>query len=123
MPVNIEAEAHQNSLVGGAAKVACGPCAGGWRVGYIAGPGQVVVPVTMRSAGSRTIRVTYETDGLRQLKIRLNGIDVDVRWLDGTGWEVPYSFEFTATLNAGPSQLVFYNDVLPAPDIDRVLIS
>jgi len=67
--------------------------------------------------------VTYETDGLRQLKIKADGVDVDVRWLNGTGWEVPTTFEFTTTLTAGPLQLMFYNDVSPAPDVDRVVIS
>jgi hypothetical protein len=95
----------------------------GCRVGYIGGAGRVIVVGSLASSGVRTVRVTYETDGLRQLKIKVNDVDVDVRWLNGTGWEVPMTFEFTTTLAAGPLRLMFYNDVNPAPDVDRVVIS
>ena len=122
-PISIEAEGPGTVLNGGAGVVACTPCSGGSRVRYIAGQSNVVVSVNLPSAGSRSIRVTYETDGLRQLKIRSNGVDIDVRWLDGTGWEVPYAFQFAQWLPAGPVQLMFYNDMNPAPDLDRVVIS
>ncbi len=110
-------------MAGGAAKIACSPCFGGWRVGYVGGPAYVTMTASVPSAGSRTLRVTNTTDGTRQLKIKLNGVEVDVRWLDGIGWDVPYTFEFTATIPAGSMQLALYNDVSPAPDIDRVVIS
>jgi hypothetical protein len=123
VPVSLEAEATGSLFSGGAAPVTCGPCYGGWRVGYIFGPGQVTVFGNLPSGGLRTVRVTYETDGPRQLKIKANNQVVDVRWLTGTGWEVPMTFEFTSTLTAGPLQLVFYNDESPAPDVDRVVLS
>jgi hypothetical protein len=96
---------------------------GGARVGYIGATAQVVVVANLPSSGLRTIRVTYETDGLRQLKIKANGTDVEARWLNGSGWEVPNSFEFTTMLPAGPLRLMFYNDVTSAPDVDQVVIS
>ncbi|MEU4645517.1 hypothetical protein [Micromonospora sp. NPDC023814] len=123
VPQRIEAEASTTQISGGAAVVRCGSCMGGARVGYIGATEQVIVVANLPSSGLRTIRVTYETDGLRQLKIKANNVDVDARWLNGGGWEVPNSFEFTTTLPAGPLRLMFYNDVTSAPDVDQVVIS
>jgi len=123
VPLRIEAEAPTNVVAGGAALVPCGPCSGGVRVGYIGATAAVVVIADLSAAGRRTIRVTYETDGPRQLKIKANGVPIDARWLDGDGWESPRSFTFTTTLPAGVVQLTFYNDQSPSPDIDQVTIS
>ncbi len=92
-------------------------------MGYVGGPAYVLLTANVPSSGTRTIRVTYTTDGDRQLRTRLNGVQVDIRWLDGTSWDDPYTFEFTATIPAGAMQLMLYNDVSPAPDLDRVVIS
>jgi len=67
--------------------------------------------------------VIYESDGQRLLKFSANGAQVDQRWLTGTGWEAPQTFQFVAVLPAGDVQLTFFDDVLPAPDIDAVMIS
>jgi hypothetical protein len=122
-PVTIEAEASGNVLAGGATAVACGSSSGGYRVGYIGGPGHVVVVASLTSSGVRTNRVTYESDTLRQLKVTANNADVDARWLTGTGWDVAYTSDFTTSLSAGVVQLMFYNDTTPAPDIDQVVIT
>jgi hypothetical protein len=103
--------------------VACPTCAGGYRVGYIAGAAEVQVSTTMPMAGPRTIVVTYESDGLRLMKVSANGIQIAERWLTGTGWETPYTFVLSATLAGGPVCLSFYNDVGPAPDLDKVVIT
>jgi hypothetical protein len=122
-PMRIEAEAPSSRISGGATIVECGPCSGGARVGYIAGPAQVIIVANLPTPGARTIRVVYETDGPRQLKIKINDVYINAYWLPGTGWEVPNSFQFTTTLTAGLLELTFYNDTLPAPDIDSVVIS
>jgi hypothetical protein len=116
-------EAEQGTLVGGATALACATCSGGWRVGYIGTPAAVVLTTTLAQAGTRTIRVTYETDGPRELKTKVNGALVDVRWVNGTGWESPMTFQFSASVPAGPLEIRFYNDTSPAPDIDAVTIS
>ncbi|MEU4645407.1 hypothetical protein [Micromonospora sp. NPDC023814] len=123
VPLRIEAEAPTNVVSGGATAVPCGPCSGGTRVGYIDAAASVVVIADLPTSGQRTVRVTYETDGPRQIKIKANGVQVDTRWLDGDGWESPRSFTFTAMLPAGPLRLAFYNDQSPSPDIDQVTIS
>jgi hypothetical protein len=122
-PVSIQAEAAANALTGGAKIVACPPCDGGGRVGYIAGTAQLVMNTGFNVAGSRTLTVTYESDGLRLIKISANGKEIAQRWVTGTGWEAPQTFAFAATLPAGALQIAFYNDVGPAPDIDKVAIS
>jgi hypothetical protein len=57
------------------------------------------------------------------LKISANGALADQRWVTGTGWEVPETYQFVAVLPAGALQLTFYDDVSPAPDVDAVTIS
>jgi hypothetical protein len=122
-PITIEAEAHSNQLLGGAMPVACPTCAGGYRVGYIAGAAEVRVITTLPIAGARTIVVTYESDGLRLMKVSVNGVEIAECWLTGTGWETPYTFVLSTTLAGGPLSLAFYNDVGPAPDLDKVVIT
>lgn len=122
VPLTVQAEGPGSTLTAGATVMACAPCGGGFRVGYIAGENTVVVRATLASAGARTIQVTYESDGLRQLKVKVNGVVVDERWLDGTGWDVPRVYQFAMSLPAGAVQLTFYNDASPAPDVDQVVI-
>ena len=121
-PITVEAEARSSQLRGGALAVACPACAGGYRVGYIAGAAEVRVITSVPMSGWRTIVVTYESDGLRLMKVSVNGIEIAERWLTGTGWETPYTFTLSATLSEGPLRLAFYNDVGPAPDLDQVVI-
>lgn len=121
-PIAVEAEAPGNLLLGTAAAVACGPCPGGYRVGYIAGAGTVTVRTSLPVSGTRTLTITYESDGARMLKISANGVLIDTRMLTGPGWETPLTFQLTKALPAGALSLTFYNDEGPAPDIDKVVI-
>jgi hypothetical protein len=120
--VVIQAEAPGNVLAGGAQVWPCATCDGGARVAYIAGAAEVVLRTTMPAAGTRTVTVTYESDGPRLIKIAANGAAITERWVTGTGWDAPQTFTFTAELPAGPLQLRFYNDAGPAPDLDKVVI-
>ncbi|MEV0133541.1 hypothetical protein AB0H83_34385 [Dactylosporangium sp. NPDC050688] len=122
-PVVIQAEAPGNNLIGGAQVWPCATCDGGGRVAHIAGTARVILRTTMPAAGTRTVTVTYESDGLRLIKIAANGTETAQRWVTGPGWETPQTFVFTAELPAGALQLAFYNDAGPAPDIDKVVIS
>jgi hypothetical protein len=120
-PMGIEAENGLSVLTGGATRLACPTCSGGSRVGFVGCGGEIVVVTKLVASSLRTVRVTYETDGARELHTKINDFEVDVRSLDGSSWEVPLPFEFTATLPAGPVQIGFYNDASSAdPDIDRV---
>jgi hypothetical protein len=121
--VAVSAEAEAGMLSGTASAVACALCSGGQRVRFIDGVSAVVVRLDISRAGARTVRITYEVDGSRQVKIQVNGVDVDIRWVTGTGWDTPATFEFPAQLPAGPVEVRFYNDENPAPDFDQVTIS
>jgi hypothetical protein len=121
--VAIQAEADANTLIGGAKIAACATCDGGGRVAYIAGTAQLVLNTNLPVAGSRTLTVTYETDGPRLIKVSANGTEIAQRSVTGTGWESPQTFAFAATLPAGPLHIAMYNDEGPAPDIDKVVIS
>jgi hypothetical protein len=76
------------------------------------------------ASSMRTVSVTYETDAPRPLRIKINDVDVGMRWLDGGGWDVQVSVAFSAALPAGVVRFTFCNDdASPAPDIDRVVVS
>lgn len=122
-PIIIEAEDHNNLLTNGAQVIACATCDAGARVRYIYGANHLIVRTSIPVAGQRTITITYELDGERQVYIALNDSPPIVRDTTGTSWEIPRSFQFTAALDAGPLELTFSNDNLAAPDIDRVTIS
>lgn len=121
VPITLEAE--RGVLLGTASPMACVLCSGGSRVAYIDTASAVILSTTLSHSGTRTIRVTYETEGARELKIMLNGVLVDVRWVNGTSWDEPRTFQFSVSIPAGPVELRFYNEVNPAPDIDAVTIS
>ena len=121
-PIIIEAEARSNQLIGGAMPVGCATCSGGYRVRFIAFLAEVVLIATIPAAGSRTITVTYESDGPRLMKVSANGVEIAARWITGDGWESPHTFVLNATLAAGPLHLSFYNDAGPAPDLDKAVI-
>ncbi|MGC4806683.1 hypothetical protein [Micromonospora sp. DT233] len=123
VPLRIEAEAPATLLTGNAAPVSCGTCSGGARVRFIDFTSSVVFVANLPTAGLRTVRVTYETGELRQIKVKANGALVVTRWLEGSNWEAPRSFTFTTTLPAGPLRLTIYNDQNPSPDVDQVVIS
>jgi hypothetical protein len=123
VPLRIEAEAPATLLTGTASRVSCGACSGGARVRFIDFTSSVVFVANLPTAGLRTVRVTYETGELRQIKIKVNGTLVVTRWLEGNNWEAPRSFTFTTTLPAGPLRLTIYNDQNPSPDADQVVIS
>jgi hypothetical protein len=121
-PIVIQAEKSSNTLIGGAKVVTCATCEGGARVGYVAGASQLFANTFLPHTGNRTVRVTFESDGPRLIKVSANGTLIAQRQVTGPGWQTPVTFEFTASLTAGQLRLGFYNDVGPAPDIDMITI-
>jgi hypothetical protein len=122
VPITIQAEASGNIRTGGAQAFACAPCAGGARVGYLAGANQLFIDVTVPVGGRRTLEVTYETDGPRTLDVSANGVRIAQPELTGVGWETPMAYQVVVTLPAGLVRLGFFNDAGPAPDIDLVVV-
>ncbi|MDQ7905725.1 hypothetical protein RB614_14495 [Phytohabitans sp. ZYX-F-186] len=118
--VSVQAEDPGNLLADGAGVTSCATCEGGGRVRYL---GKLTVYLDLPSAGSRTVTVTYESDGDRQIQVSTT----DGRsWsfdTPGAGWETPRTFTFNAYLPAGRVALLFHNDNHPAADIDKVTIS
>jgi hypothetical protein len=123
IPVSVQAEAPGNSVLGGAEVVSCDTCDGGARVRYIAGARELIVYGNANIAGTRTITVSYETDGARTLKVSINGGTAGSLAVNGTSWVTPLRVSFTAAIPAGGISLTFFNDSGPAPDVDKVTIS
>lgn len=123
-PITIEAEDPGNTLIGDATVATdCPTCSGGARVRYIDHANQVIVNVDVPTAGVRTIALTYECDGTREIKLSINESEPIVRTITGTSWTVPNTVELTATVPAGRVTLRYYDDVVGAPDLDKVTIS
>ncbi|WP_432837401.1 hypothetical protein [Dactylosporangium sp. CA-092794] len=122
-PVNVEAEDPGNTLVGGAAVVACPTCNGGGRVRYITGGSRLIVRAVASSGGYRTAVVSLETDGPRTLRISVNNGAPITLSATGKGWTEPVYVGFTAYIPQGPFTLMFFNDHGPAPDVDMVAVA
>lgn len=120
--IAIQAEASGNTRTGGAAVVSCDACAGGARVGYIGGPSQLFIDLSLPAAGRRTVVLTYESDGPRTLEVSANGTPIARQELTGVGWETPMTYEIVTLLPAGPLRLGFFDSDGPAPDIDLVVV-
>ncbi|MFY1672088.1 hypothetical protein ACN27G_19305 [Plantactinospora sp. WMMB334] len=118
--VSVQAENSTNAITGGAAVAACSACDGGARVRYL---GHVTVYLTVPTAGTRTVTVTYEVDGQREIKVTVNNAAPRVFTVTGTSWDIPKTFRFTAAISAGRNAISFYNDAGGSPDIDKVTIS
>ncbi|GGM26052.1 hypothetical protein GCM10012279_50750 [Micromonospora yangpuensis] len=118
--ITVQAEDPGNVLGGGAKVASCPSCDGGARVRYL---GTLTVNFTNPTAGGRTIAVTYQTDGDRQLKISVNDAAPTTHAVSGAGWDVPRTFRYDAELPAGRTSLTFFNDTGPPPDIDKITIS
>ncbi|MEV6810995.1 hypothetical protein [Micromonospora sp. NPDC051296] len=119
-PVSVQAEDPGNLLGEGASVVTCPACEGGARVRYL---GRLTAYLTTPTAGRRTITVTYELNGERDLKISINGAAPTTHRLTGTGWDTPHTFQYTDVVPAGRVSFAFYNDTGPPPDIDKITIS
>ncbi|BCB86511.1 hypothetical protein Psuf_038240 [Phytohabitans suffuscus] len=119
-PISVQAEHPDNTIAGGARVTACATCDGGARVRYL---GKVVVYLDVPTGGTRTVTVTYEADGHREIKVAINSAAPRTFETSGTGWDVPRTFRFTAAIPAGRVAIALYNDTSSPPDVDKVTIS
>jgi hypothetical protein len=105
--------------------VSCATCVARSRVAYIAGNNYLVVKVHgVAAPGTRSLTVTYESDGPRVLKISANGSTARELLLPGAGdWATPAVAQLPVAFPAGDSSIKFFNDTGPAPDVDTVVIS
>ncbi|MER7166263.1 hypothetical protein ABT336_09380 [Micromonospora sp. NPDC000207] len=119
-PITVQAEDPGNDLGGGAKVAACSACDGGARVRYL---GTLTAYLNNPTAGRRTITVTYQVDGQREIKISVNDRTPTTHVVTGTGWDKQHTLQYTASLPAGRVSLRFFNDTGPPPDIDKITIS
>jgi len=124
-PITIDATDPRNTLSGGAEAVSCTGCASGSRVRYIDADAAVSVPVRgVGVAGTRTLTISYESDGLRDLQVTVNDVPVRTLSLAGAGdWQTPARVSLRVQLERGANTIVFANPSGPAPDLDRFRIS
>jgi hypothetical protein len=121
----VEAEAAGNTLAGAVAAAACATCSAGAKVRFIGNGSanyEIVNNLTVPSAGSRTLTITYELDGSRSFFLSVNGgpgVEVPVT---GTSWSTPATRTLTVNLNAGTNSIKFYNTGAYAPDLDRIAV-
>lgn len=121
--ITVQAEDPANTLSGGAEATNCDTCDGGGRVRYIgAGPGTLVVHLTVAVARERVITVEYECSGSRTLLVAINGGTPVKTTVTGDDWSTPHSYQFTALVPSGAVSLSFYNTTQPAPDVDKVTV-
>jgi hypothetical protein len=125
LPIRIPAGAASNELFGRAAVIACPTCVSGSRVQYLGQGAFVVVNVRgVTVAGPRTLTITYESDGTRNLYVSVNGADPTELVLAGhDDWTTPATATTPITLPTGNTTIKFFNQTDPAPDLDEILIS
>jgi alpha-galactosidase len=122
----VEAEAAGNTFSGAAAAATCGTCSGGAKVRFIgngAANFATVNNLTVTTAGSRTLTITYEVSGTRSFFISVNGgapVEVPVT---GSSWSAPATRTVAVTLNAGSNSVKFFNNTAFAPDLDKVSVA
>lgn len=123
-----EAESSSNTLAGGAAVSACGPCSGGNKVGYVGNNSGTLQfnGVNASTAGSYTLTIYY-TNGdsvSRSATVSVNGgAGTNVNFPVTGGWTTVGSVQTTINLNAGSNTIKFSNATGWAPDFDRITVN
>ena len=120
-PTSIEAES--GLLMGRAAVRDCGPCSGGKKVGDLYhGGGLELRGITVATAGSYRLTVTYTTRDPRSAQLRVNGgAATRVNFSPTGGWNTPGTLTVTINLQAGANTLRFDSGSNGyAPDLDKL---
>ena len=79
--------------------------------------------VSVPTAGSYTLNVSYCSAESRSLSFRVNGGTASTFTLGSTGgWDSPSTQPFTVNLSAGNNTLQLFNSSGWAPDIDRISV-
>ncbi len=122
----IEAEASGNTIAGAARIASCTACSGGQKVGYIGNGAANYVTinnVSVATAGTRQLTITYLLSGSRSFFVSVNGGAGQQVALTGTSFSTPANTTISVSLNAGANTIRFYNDTAYAPDLDKISVS
>jgi len=123
-PIAVEAEYAANIISPGATVEACGPCSGRFRVHGLTGPVGLIVPLDVPAAGTRTVTVLYEAEGVRHLVVAVNDAVVFDRDVIGPDANTPETVSFVTFIPAGAVRVAFDTaENVSGPDIDKVTIS
>ena len=123
-PIAVEAEYAANIVSPGATIEACGQCSGRFRVRGLTGPVGLVVPLDVPVAGTRTVTVVFEAEGVRHLVVAVNDAIVFDRDVTGPDADTPQSISFEAFIPAGAVRVALdVAEHVSGPDIDRITIS
>jgi hypothetical protein len=117
-----EAEDSHN-LLGATGLTGCGPCSGGEKVRNIGGTpdAAVVFPdVVVDKAGEYTLYIDYTVNGDRSYFISANGGPAVEAKVSGIGNATPQTTSVKVTLQAGTNTIKVSNDLVGAPDLDRL---
>jgi hypothetical protein len=117
--------ADPGNLRTGARVIECASCRGGSRVGYIGGPNILAIRVDgVTTAGTRTLKIVYETEEPRTLKVAVNDGTAHTLQLTGAAsLLIPATTSVKVFVPAGTSWIRFFNDAGSAPDINEIVLS
>ncbi len=124
-PVTIEAEASGNTLAGAAATATCSTCSGGAKVRFIGNSAanyEIVNGVTVATAGTKQLTITYELSGTRSFFVSVNGATPVEVSVTGTSWSTPATTTIPVSLQSGANSIKFFNDAAYAPDLDKIAV-
>lgn len=122
---NYEAEAKENTLVGGIIIHKCSRCSDKYKVGYIGTRGILQFnAISAKSTGDYRLTIYYiDGSGARTLQIKVNGGSTKILHMSNSGgWHEVRSFSTMVSLNAGYNTIKFFNPSAYAPDIDRIVV-
>jgi hypothetical protein len=118
-------EAEAGTLAGGAVVRSCSACSGGQKVGNVGMGGSVQFTVSVASAGTYSMVVTYcngDASGSRNAVVTVNGTNTTVNFTNTGGFTTPGTKTITVTLNAGTNTIKFGNTSAWAPDFDKISV-
>ncbi len=120
-----EAEASGNTLTGTAVVATSATSSGGQKVGYLGnGASLTFNNVSVTSAGSYTLTISYLSGEARSLRITVNnGTSVTPSLASSGGWDTVGTYTTSVTLLTGTNTIKLDNPSGWAPDIDKIVLS
>lgn len=113
-------EAETGVLSNGADIQGCGGCSGGSQVGNL-GNGAVVIPVTVATAGTYNLTISYSTGDPRTINVTPNGGNyIAVSCPASGGWSTVATTTASIVLNAGSNSIRLDNPNGYGPNIDKI---
>jgi hypothetical protein len=119
-------EAEAGARTGQAAVRSSAGASGGAVVGYVGNgaANTVSLTVSVASAGSHTVSISYASGAARSVTLTVNGAAGPTVSTPSTGgWDTIGSVSTTVNLNAGTNTVQLGNATGWAPDLDRIVVS